>query len=1025
MLRFAILASFSCSIGLLQAAPPAPVTSLAYRPNGALLAVGDRASVVTINSDGATVSRFEAHGKVTALAWSRDGSTLAFAKSSPGKSGEIGFGKIDDTGSLSAVSSIIAHGDAIHALTYSSDGKLLASGGYDRLVKFWDAATGKLVRELKDHSDSVYDLAFRPDGKLLATAAADRTVKIWDLDSGRCLYTLSDSTDWVYAVAFSPDGKRLAAAGIDKSIRVWDVDDREGKLVKSAFAHEKAVLKLAYTADGKTLFSVGEDHIVKSWDADTLTERKVYHAQPESILSFTLRADGKQFALGRYDGALLLIDVDTGKSVAQPLPEKPKPPKVGKITPSSAAIGNEVAVKIEGEHIATILSMSSTPAGVTFVDGRLRIAADAVPGVYQLKFKTAGGESNAVAFHVDRFDARPEPAGTDSPKSAPIVTFNSALAGSLARAGEVDHYRIALKAGEELGVQALASSGSKIEPVLALENAAGSLLAESANGSLGYIAKEAGDYVLAIRDRDYRGGGEFTYRLQIGQIPIVTSYTPLGIPRGASLTANVRGVFIGGEQSVAVKAPADAAIGSKIAVPVPSKFGSVLNAPSLVVGEFPQSEHGEPLAVPGSGRGAIHQPGVSQTWSFSAKKSQPLIIEVEARRLGSQLDSVIEVLDASDKPVPLAVLRSIAKTVVVFRDHDSASPGIRMETWADFYMDDYVLVGNELMRIKALPKNPDDDCQFYTINGQRVGHLGTTPSHHAQGTPMFRVTRHPPGTTFPPNGMPLVTLMYRNDDGGAGYGKDSRLRFDPPADGTYRVRVSDARGAGGESYAYRITVRPPRPDFAVRFNPTAPAVWRGGALPINVTVDRKDDFDGPIQVRLDNLPAGFSAPPTFIEAGQLTTTFALFAEPGAKGPDAKAPPIKLIASAVIDGKDVMHEAMGGAVSVVDPGDIVTTTSQQTIAIKPGQETRFVVHVERRNGFKGRIPLEVQGLPHGVRVLHIGLNGILVTERDTSREVFLYSEPWVKPMEHPIVVLAKREGKNSEHAAKSVLLKIEK
>ena len=104
---------------------------------------------------------------------------------------------------------------------------------------------------------------------------------------------------------------------------------------------------------------------------------------------------------------------------------------------------------------------------------------------------------------------------------------------------------------------------------------------------------------------------------------------------------------------------------------------------------------------------------------------------------------------------------------------------------------------------------------------------------------------------------------------------------------------------------------------------------------------------------------------------------------------------------------------------------MTTTRQTEIAIQPGQETRFTWTIERQRQVPGRVPLEVRGLPHGVRVLNIGLNGILITERDTSREVVLYAEPWVKPMEHPIVVLARREGKNTEHAAKSVLLKVEK
>jgi hypothetical protein len=82
-----------------------------------------------------------------------------------------------------------------------------------------------------------------------------------------------------------------------------------------------------------------------------------------------------------------------------------------------------------------------------------------------------------------------------------------------------------------------------------------------------------------------------------------------------------------------------------------------------------------------------------------------------------------------------------------------------------------------------------------------------------------------------------------------------------------------------------------------------------------------------------------------------------------------------------------------------------------------------VSVERRNNFKGRVPLEVKGLPHGVRVMNIGLNGILLTERDSEREVVIYAEPWVKPMTHPMTVLAKREGTSKEFAGKTVTLTV--
>ena len=652
------------------------------------------------------------------------------------------------------------------------------------------------------------------------------------------------------------------------------------------------------------------------------------------------------------------------------------------------------------------------------------LSAHAEPGVYQLRLKSPAGESNAVPFFVDRFAVKPEPAGTDSPRTAPDFGLQSTVSGSLSRAGEMDYYRLSLRAGQEVGVQVQAAHSGKIEPVLTLEDSTGKILTETTNGLLGFPCEKDDVYVLALRDREFRGGGEFSYRMHVGDIPIVSSFLPLGAQRGTMTTVAIRGVHLGGKVEVYMAVPADAAVGSRVPVPISVKVGRVLNAPSLVVGEFPEFEAGQPLAVPGTGRGAIDKPGVTQTWSFPAKKGQPLIVETEARRLGSALDSTVEILADKGVAVPWAVLRCVAKTVVTFRDHDSAGPGIRMDTWNEFAIDDYVLVGNELMRIRALPRNPDDDCQFYTVNGQRAGYFGTTPSHHAMGTPMFKVGIFPPGSTFPPNGMPVFPLHYRNDDGGPGHGKDSRLRFDPPADGVYQVRVADARGQGGPEYAYRLTVRPPRPNFSVKFNPTAPSVWKGGAVPVTVTADRADEFDGPISVRLENLPPGFSAPATFIEAGQASTTFALYADEKAANPDPKHQPLKLVATAAIDGKTVTREANGALPKVVDPGDIVTTTAQSTVTVRPGQETRLLVHVERRNGFKGRIPLEVVGLPHGVRVLHIGLNGILVTERDTAREIFIYAEPWVKAMDHPFVVQAKSEGKGTDHAARSVLLKVE-
>src|SRR5262249_23039399 len=151
-----------------------------------------------------------------------------------------------------------------------------------------------------------------------------------------------------------------------------------------------------------------------------------------------------------------------------------------------------------------------------------------------------------------------------------------------------------------------------------------------------------------------------------------------------------------------------------------------------------------------------------------------LIVEVNARRLGSALDSVIEILDAKQQPVPRATLRCLAKTYVTFRDHDSAGGNIRIEAWGELAVSGYIWVGSELLRIRDLPTHPDADCIFFSERGQRTGFLDTTPTHLSLGTPMYKVAIHPPGTKFPSNGYPVINLFYRNDDGGPGYGRDSR-----------------------------------------------------------------------------------------------------------------------------------------------------------------------------------------------------------------------------------------------------------
>jgi WD40 repeat protein len=108
---------------------------------------------------------------------------------------------------------------------FSSDGKRLATCGWDKAVRVWDVATGKEVLTLRGHEgDYVRSVAYDPDGKRLASVGGDRTVKVWEAGTGKELLTLKGHTADVWGVAFSPDGKRLATASWDKTVKVWQLD---------------------------------------------------------------------------------------------------------------------------------------------------------------------------------------------------------------------------------------------------------------------------------------------------------------------------------------------------------------------------------------------------------------------------------------------------------------------------------------------------------------------------------------------------------------------------------------------------------------------------------------------------------------------------------------------------------------------------------------------------------------------------------------------------------------------------------
>ena len=331
------------------------ITNIAFSPDGnTFVSTSSNEGKVRLWDAVTGVHKADLDTDVNCIAFNPDSSTLAIGS----WRGEL---NLWDVASATHKAEFIGHyPQGISAVTFSPDGKTLASGGYDQLY-LWDIETGARKTSITGHTDGVNAIVFSPDGHTLASGSREQ-ILLWDFTTGTHEATLfvGDRTN-NGSLAFSPDGNTLASED-GPQIHLWDINNRAhratikrpveggrsttygryasiafspdgrflassesgntinvqlwyaGRIYKTGLAgHTDKVTSVAFSYDSRTLASSSEDNTVRLWDVATDENKATFTGHTDTVLSIAFSPDGSRLASGSDDNTIILWDVDTGE----------------------------------------------------------------------------------------------------------------------------------------------------------------------------------------------------------------------------------------------------------------------------------------------------------------------------------------------------------------------------------------------------------------------------------------------------------------------------------------------------------------------------------------------------------------------------------------------------------------------------------------------------------------------------------------------------------------------------------------
>ena len=601
---------------------------------------------------------------------------------------------------------------------------------------------------------------------------------------------------------------------------------------------------------------------------------------------------------------LAVLTLSASVAAQQPpalTPPNPQAPTLNMPVPLGIQRGSAIDLTLTGTNLAGPTGLwTSFPATVTIPtdanngkdNAKLRVhldvPKDAPLGFHSIRLATTRGMSNFRLFCIDDLPQIME-VDTNRSKTTPQEVAHPCVVVGKADAESNHYYKIRVKGGERVSFEILGRRlGSPVDPQLTLLDAhTGQELPEGhsndapglqADPRLTYLFRQAGEYLIEVRDALYRGGADYGYRLRIGDFPCATVPIPMAVRRGGQATVHFTGPMVEGVAPVEIAAPADPTI-SAISL-TPRGANGLSGWPVLLaISDFEERVEQEPnndpahanrIPVPCGITGQFLQSGDVDQFVFTAKKGQRYLIEAQTHELHS--------------PTEVYMVLKDAKGTQVAASNPTAGPRLDFTAPAD---GDFTLAVEHLLywygpseayRITVVPYEPGFELSL-GIDRLDVPPGGTAPislvltRRDYTGPIDVSVTGHPAITGHatinagqPANAKQPAPVLFVSASPNA------------PA-GPYHLRIQGSATIGGKTVVHDATVKavatqnlsglayPPqevlspiglavieKPPFTLSARVDQSEASAGSTIPLTITVQRAKGFDEEITLAPVNLP---------------------------------------------------------------------------------------------------------------------------------------------------------------------------